>query len=70
MRALRLRKISARPQHHAQDPEQAEAFKKENFVARLAEVARARPPDTPVEIWFADEARIGQKNTISRRWAV
>jgi len=28
MRALRLRKISVRPQHHAQDPEQAEAFKK------------------------------------------
>lgn len=26
MRALRLRNISARPQHHAQDPEQAEAF--------------------------------------------
>ncbi len=28
MRALRLRKISTRPQHHAQDPEQAKAFKK------------------------------------------
>lgn len=23
----------------------------------------------PIEIWFADEARIGQKNKISRRWA-
>ena len=23
----------------------------------------------PVEIWFADEARIGQKNQITRRWA-
>jgi transposase len=28
MRTLGLRKISARPQHHAQDPEQAEAYKK------------------------------------------
>ena len=23
----------------------------------------------PLEIWFADEARIGQKNKITRRWA-
>jgi hypothetical protein len=23
----------------------------------------------PIEIWFADEARVGQKNTICRRWA-
>ena len=26
-------------------------------------------PGTPVEIWFQDEARIGQKNKIARRWA-
>ena len=23
----------------------------------------------PIEVWFADEARIGQKNKITRRWA-
>jgi len=23
----------------------------------------------PVEVWFADEARVGQKNKITRRWA-
>ncbi len=23
----------------------------------------------PLEIWFTDEARVGQKNTITRRWA-
>src|SRR3954469_16984534 len=23
----------------------------------------------PLEIWFADEARVGQKNKITRRWA-
>lgn len=27
------------------------------------------PLDTPVEIWFQDEARIGQKNGIVRQWA-
>ena len=26
-------------------------------------------PDTPIEIWWQDEARIGQKNKITRRWA-
>ena len=27
------------------------------------------PETTPVEIWFADEARIGQKNGQVRQWA-
>ena len=27
------------------------------------------PRGTPIEIWFQDEARIGQKNKITRRWA-
>jgi hypothetical protein len=26
-------------------------------------------PETPVEIWFEDEARIGQKNDLVRQWA-
>src|SRR5436190_10796838 len=37
---------------------------------RLEEIARARALDCDtIEIWFADEARIGQKNKITRRWA-
>jgi hypothetical protein len=35
----------------------------------LAEIAQAEAGGKPVEIWFADEARIGQKNKITRRWA-
>ena len=31
--------------------------------------AVAEEKGKPVEIWFADEARIGQKNKITRRWA-
>ena len=27
------------------------------------------PDDTPIEIWFQDEARIGQKNGLVRQWA-
>jgi len=28
-----------------------------------------RPIGTPIEIWFQDEARTGQKTKITRRWA-
>ena len=27
------------------------------------------PNDTPIELWWQDEARVGQKNKIARRWA-
>jgi len=36
-------------------------------VAEIAEDKGIDPSD--IEIWFADEARIGQKNKITRRWA-
>ena len=36
----------------------------------MAAVARTRGLDpSDVEVWFADEARVGQKNKITRRWA-
>src|SRR4051794_6329818 len=35
---------------------------------RLAEV-RAAHPGKHIELWWQDEARIGQKNKITRRWA-
>lgn len=41
-----------------------------NFPARLEEIAREKGVDAKhIEIWFTDEARIGQKNKITRRWA-
>ena len=40
-----------------------------NFPAQVAEIRAALPLDTNIEIWFQDEARIGQKNKITRRWA-
>lgn len=27
------------------------------------------PPGTAIELWWQDEARVGQKNTLPRRWA-
>lgn len=35
----------------------------------MAEIKGALPPGTSIEIWWQDEARIGQKNKITRRWA-
>ncbi|WP_456308223.1 transposase [Siccirubricoccus deserti] len=40
-----------------------------NFAARVAE---ALPPETagrPIEVWFQDEARVGQQGTLTRIWA-
>src|SRR3546814_18584291 len=44
-------------------------LQKGGFAAELAKIRAALPKGTPVEIWFQDEARIGQKNKITRRWA-
>ena len=35
----------------------------------MAEIRATLPAGTAIEIWFQDEARIGQKNKITRRWA-
>jgi len=35
----------------------------------VAEIRERLAPGTPIEIWWQDEARIGQKNKITRRWA-
>jgi hypothetical protein len=35
----------------------------------VAEIRDRLPANTNIEIWFQDEARIGQKNKITRRWA-
>ena len=35
----------------------------------MAEIATREAGGKPIEIWFQDEARVGQKNKITRRWA-
>lgn len=35
----------------------------------MAEIRDTLKPGTPIELWWQDEARVGQKNTITRRWA-
>ena len=63
------RKLSARPRHHAQPEGAIDAFKKASQRA-WRRSPREGPRSCTIEIWFADEARIGQKNKITRRWAL
>jgi hypothetical protein len=60
--------VSARPKAYKQNAETMEAFKK-NFAERVAEIRAAPAPGTPVEVWFQDEMRVGQKNKLTYRWA-
>ena len=72
LRAMGYRKLSARPRHHAQAEGAIEAFKKTSPPSWMRSHARTIPVDTSVgdiEIWFGDEARIAQKNKITRRLA-
>jgi hypothetical protein len=41
-----------------------------SFATRLDEIAQQKGvAPANIEVWFADEARVGQKNKITRRWA-
>ncbi|HEY4044410.1 MAG TPA: hypothetical protein VGM32_21555, partial [Rhodopila sp.] len=42
-----------------------------DLPAALAAIARDRRLDpVDIEVWFGDEARVGQKNKITRRWSL
>src|SRR6516225_1793962 len=68
LRAMGYRKLSVRPRHHAQAESAIEDFKKASSRAWKKSGAK-RAPIPAIELWFADEARIGQKNKITRRRA-
>ena len=66
LKALGFAKISARPRHYAQNELAVEAFKK-NFPAELAKIRARLPKGVEIELWWQDEARIGQKNNTTER---
>ena len=35
----------------------------------MAQIAHGKAAGKTIEVWFGDEARVGQKNKITRRWA-
>lgn len=40
-----------------------------NFPAQVAAILAALPRRTPIELWWQDEERVGQKNSTTPRWA-
>ncbi|WP_197687848.1 IS630 family transposase [Bradyrhizobium erythrophlei] len=65
---LGYRKLSVRPRHPQADEEAQQTFKK-NFAATVRAQIPEHAKDKPIEIWFQDEARIGQQGTLTRVWA-
>ena len=59
--------LMPRPQHPESHPE-AQAFFKEIVVEQIAAIAEQHP-DQKVEVWHQDEARFGQKGSLTRVWA-
>jgi transposase len=64
---LDYRSLMPRPQHEQANPEVQEFFK-EIVVEPIDAIAEAHP-DQEVRTYFQDEARFGQKGTITRVWA-
>jgi len=60
--------ITARSKHPKQDPEAQEVFKK-NFLEYVQNCHPKGVPLEQVDIWFQDEARVGQQGTQTRIWA-
>ena len=60
--------ISVRPIHPRTDIESQESFKK-NFAVEVEKIIPEHAQGKSIELWFQDEARIGQQGTLTRLWA-
>jgi transposase len=65
---LAFRRLSVRPQHPRSDPE-AQAVFRAGFAGLVTAALPAAAQDRPVEVWFMDDARVGQQGTLTRVWA-
>ena len=61
------RLLTARPRAEKQTPEAIETFKK-TYPEAMAALKTRLGQEVEIEVWFQDEARVGQKNNITRRW--
>lgn len=68
LKRLNLSWMTGRPLHPRTDIDAQEAFKAA-FPDKVREIAEAHPDATAIEIWFQDEARAGQKGSLTYRWA-
>jgi transposase len=67
MHRLGYSDLMPRPQHPESSPE-AQEFFKEVVVEHIAAIAEQHPGKV-VQVWTQDEARFGQKGTLTRVWA-
>lgn len=68
LKRLNLSWMTGRPIHPKADLEAQEAFKAA-FPEVVRGVIAAHPGATALEIWFQDEARVGQKGSVTHLWA-
>ena len=61
-----FRRLSVRPEHPKTDPAAQQAFK--NFASLVVELMPEHAKGKPLEVWFQDEARVGQQGTLTRKW--
>ena len=59
--------ITGRSKHPKSDPEAIEEFKK-NFPEEVNKI-QVNNSNKNIEVWWQDEARVGQRGTLSRQWA-
>jgi transposase len=64
LRRLEMTRLQPRPYHPKKDPKAEEAFSR-LVKASLPETAAGKP----IEIWFQDEARVGQHGSLEYIWA-
>src|SRR5208337_1726523 len=64
LKTLDFSHISVRPRHPQADPAAQEAHK--NFADLVAAAIPLAVRDKPVELWWQDEARIGQQGSLTR----
>lgn len=60
--------ITGRSRHPKADPKDQKEFR-ENFAEKAKEVLPENVDPDKVNIWFQDEARVGQRGTTTRVWA-
>jgi transposase len=67
LRRLEMTRLQPRPFHPQKDAAAQAAFK-QNFAALVKQAVPAAAADKPIEVWFQDEARVGQKGTLEYVW--
>ena len=67
LRRMGFSRQKARPSHPRRDAEAQERFKKGGFATVLKATAAAHPYKR-LQLWFQDEARVGNKGRVCHRW--